>query len=272
VQVVEAAFCTCAAFADSENLVTGSSDHTVRLWRVHRGGNTVSTPVSAGGNKDTSTNITLSHIMRVHTEEVLCVTASRAWSLVVSGSKDGSAALWDLNRGVYVRSIWHGEDESSAVHLASVNGSTVCDTCIMLLAFLINAGVLKGYVATCSRAKLCLHTVNARAMAVLDLTGSSFLDGSPSITCLAFHEREYSRLGVLATGGPDGTITLRTWTTDGTPEGEKAKWEFITIRTMKARMGGLLTPRLLSPLLSPSALSPAPISRPPVVTALQFSG
>ena len=68
--------------------------------------------------------------MRIHTNEVVCVTASRTWSLAVSGSKDGSAALWDLNRGTYVRSIWHGRedgdvDENMAVNMVAVNESTV---------------------------------------------------------------------------------------------------------------------------------------------------
>jgi len=118
VQVVENAFCTCAAFADTSSLVTGSSDYTVRLWKVSR-----------GPYPNTSTSglrVTLSHIMRVHTDEIVSVATSRAWSLVVSGSRDGSAALWDLNKGVYVRSIWHGEGgESSAVSLVSINESTV---------------------------------------------------------------------------------------------------------------------------------------------------
>ncbi|KAG5653219.1 hypothetical protein H0H81_001696 [Sphagnurus paluster] len=159
--------------------------------------------------------------MRIHTDEVTCVTASRTWSLVISGSKDGSAVLWDLNKGIYVRSIWHGEGgESTAVNLVAINEST-------------------GYIATCSRSKLCLHSINARPMATLDLTTTpSFSPLVPTITAMAFHEREYSYLGVLATGGPDGSITLRTWTADGTPEGEKAQWEFVTMRTMKARMTG----------------------------------
>lgn len=64
--------------------------------------------------------------MRIHTDEVTCVVASRTWSLVVSGSKDGSAALWDLNRGVYVRSIWHGTPEvPDPVDLVTINESTV---------------------------------------------------------------------------------------------------------------------------------------------------
>jgi WD40 repeat protein len=71
-------------------------------------------------------HIDLSHIMRIHTDDVISVTASRAWSLVLSGSKDGSAALWDLNRGIYIRSIWHGNaGEMTAVNLVAVNESTV---------------------------------------------------------------------------------------------------------------------------------------------------
>ncbi|KAJ7639738.1 beach-domain-containing protein [Mycena polygramma] len=223
VHVIEEAFCVCAAFADSTNLVTGCSDYTVRLWRITR----------ASSNSN-NVRLGLSHIMRIHTDDVVSVTASRAWSVVLSGSKDGSAALWDLNRGIYIRSIWHGEDkEVSAVHLVAVNEST-------------------GYIATCSRAMLCLHTINGRPMAVLDLSNPSLTEGIPPlITALAFHEREFSHLGVLATGGSDGTITLRTWTTDGTPEGEAAVWEFLTIRTMKVR---------------------AVVDRPPAVSALKFYG
>lgn len=92
-------------------------------------------------------------------------------------------------------------------------------------------------------------------MATLDLTSTpSFSRLVPTITALAFHEREYSHLGILATGGPDGTINLRTWTADGTPEGEKAQWEFVTVRTMKVRAVG------------------RGVSRPPSVTALKFLG
>ncbi|KAJ6588193.1 beach-domain-containing protein [Mycena capillaripes] len=223
VHVIEEAFCVCAAFADSGNLVTGCSDYTVRLWKITR-----------GSQNSNAVRLGLSHIMRIHTDDVVSITASRAWSVVLSGSKDGSAALWDLNRGIYIRSIWHGDaGEISAVHLVAVNEST-------------------GYIATCSRAKLCLHTINGRAMAVLDLSTPSPTEGIPPlITALAFHEREYSHLGVLATGGSDGTITLRTWTTDGTPEGEAAVWEFLTIRTMKVR---------------------AVVDRPPAVSALKFYG
>jgi len=45
-------------------------------------------------------------------------------------------------------------------------------------------------------------------------------------------------MGVLATGGSDGSITLRTWGTDGTPAGEKAQWEFLTMRRLQVRWVG----------------------------------
>ncbi|KAF8635320.1 hypothetical protein AX17_003946 [Amanita inopinata Kibby_2008] len=206
VQVAENAFCTCAAFADPTNLVTGSGDYMVRMWKVTR------------GQQSHQTRVNLTHIMRIHTDEVVCVTASRTWSVVLSGSRDGSAALWDLNRGVYIRSFWHGEaGGATAVKLVAINEST-------------------GYIATCSQSRLCLHTINARHITTLDLVSPPvYSTVSAPILSMAFHERDYSQLGILATGGSDGTITLRTWTADGTPEGEKAQWEFVTVRTMKVR-------------------------------------
>ncbi|KAF7969330.1 hypothetical protein HWV62_27717 [Athelia sp. TMB] len=237
VQVVEAAHCTCAAFADPQNLVTGSNDHTVRLWRLAGAQATLANilrahaaPVVANlvtGSNDHTVRLwrlagaqaTLANILRAHAAPVVAVAASRAWSIAVSGSADGSAVVWDLNRGAYVRSIWHADpgadaEDGDAVHLVAINEST-------------------GYIATCSRTKLLLHTINARPMAALRL---DTLRAAP-ITSLAFHEREYSPMGVLATGSADGQITLRTWGTDGTPPGERAKWEFLTMRVLDVRHG-----------------------------------
>ena len=114
-QVIESAFCSCATYADSDTLITGSTDNMVRLWQINRNDRSREQPVT----------LQLTHLMRGHTAKVTCITASRSWSLIVSGSKDGSAALWDLNRGSYTRSIWHGTEPSSEVHLVAVNESTV---------------------------------------------------------------------------------------------------------------------------------------------------
>ncbi len=111
-QVIEGTSCRCATFADNNCLVTGSNDFTVRIWKILRG---------------TSVHLSLSHMMRIHEGPVVTVASSRSWSIIVSGSEDGSAALWDLNRGVYVRSIWHAPEggKPSAVGLVAINESTV---------------------------------------------------------------------------------------------------------------------------------------------------
>lgn len=93
-------------------MASGGDDHTVRLWKLIR---SYGAPL----------RIAISHVMRGHRGPVTCVAASRTWSIVVSGSKDGSAIVWDLNRGTYVASIWHGNTERHEVHLVAVNESTV---------------------------------------------------------------------------------------------------------------------------------------------------
>jgi WD40 repeat protein len=112
VQVIEFVPCNGITFADGENMASGGNDHTVRLWKLIR-------------NYGVPLRVSISHVMRGHREPVICLAASRTWSIVVSGSKDGSAIVWDLNRGIYVASIWHGDEERHEVHLVAINESTV---------------------------------------------------------------------------------------------------------------------------------------------------
>ncbi|KAJ3001305.1 hypothetical protein NUW54_g6513 [Trametes sanguinea] len=121
------------------------------------------------------------------------------------------------------------------LHLAAVNEST-------------------GYIATCSRQRLWLHTINARPIVSLDLTDIAPSPLYPPITSLAFLERDYAHTELLATGSPDGTITFRTWNTNSTPEGQKARWEFVTLKTLKVKTEGRFR------------------SSTPCVTALKFVG
>ncbi|KAH7890525.1 hypothetical protein F5I97DRAFT_1922982 [Phlebopus sp. FC_14] len=222
VQVVESVSPTCAAFADQDTMVTGSTDSIVRLWRVAHAPAMTTSPFlgssSMKSQKGQQASLSLLCVLRGHSGPVACVEASRAWSIAVSGSLDGSAILWDLNRGMYIRTIWHADANASlecaTVHLVAINEST-------------------GYVATCSRSYLWLHTINARPIVKLDLSSAIPPSLSAPITSLAFHEREYSHLGVLAAGCADGSVQLYTWNADGTPPGCKAQWEFVKIRTLE---------------------------------------
>ncbi|KAG1855169.1 hypothetical protein DFJ58DRAFT_716258 [Suillus subalutaceus] len=213
-QVIEQAALACAAFADQDTLVTGSGDNIVRVWRVNQGQVAPSGFVGASGRsrRHASSTLSMTHLLRGHTQRVVCIATSRTWSVIVSGSEDGSAIVWDLNRGSYRHSIWHGNEILGAeVYLSAINEST-------------------GYIATCSVSHLMLHTINARPIARLDTVRAP-------ITSLAFHEREYSHLDILATGHDDGSITLWTWNADGTPAGMQAQWEFVEVRRMNSGEG-----------------------------------
>ena len=132
VHTIEATFPTCAAFVDQDTLVTGSGDSLVRIWRLSHAPLSMSPFVGSTITKthqEPETSLSLLHLLRKHSAPITCLCVSRAWSVVISGSLDGSAILWDLNRGLYVRSIWHaGADNSiqdAAVHLVAINESTV---------------------------------------------------------------------------------------------------------------------------------------------------
>ncbi len=57
-----------------------------------------------------------------------------------------------------------------------------------------------------------------------------------AIHCLAFHERDYSRRGVLALGGDEGMTTLKTWAPKKEPTSPDAeKFQFVTLRTLQSR-------------------------------------
>ncbi|KAH7092832.1 beach-domain-containing protein [Auriculariales sp. MPI-PUGE-AT-0066] len=222
VEVAEAAACSCAAFADSESLVTGSEDATVRIWRLsHRDNDR-----SRDKDKDIGSALRLLFILRGHRESIRCVAASRAWSIAVSGSDDGSLSIWDLNRGTYVRSISYGGNPrgpKDGIRLVAIQEST-------------------GHIASMSGERLALHTINGRPIAVLQLPRAASLGLGDDIKSLAFHEREWSKHGVLATGGSGG-MTLRTWLFTGPPDGKDDRgdlgnefnWTFKTLRSLKCR-------------------------------------
>ena len=134
-QIIEHVAPTCAAFADQDTLVTGSADNIVRVWRVSHGQAVPSGFVgsSARYRKHATSMLSMAYLLRGHSQCVTCITTSRAWSAIVSGSEDGSAIIWDLNRGSYRHTIWHGDENSRPkVHLTAINDSTVCALCCIL--------------------------------------------------------------------------------------------------------------------------------------------
>ncbi|KZT37329.1 beach-domain-containing protein [Sistotremastrum suecicum HHB10207 ss-3] len=197
-QAFEEVKCSCAHFADSNILVTGSLDGIIRFWRRSR------------PNLAEHATLTMTHVMRGHHGRVTQIVSSRAWSMVVSGGEDGKLRIWDLNRGIHVRSAQFGDDvDEGEITAIAIMEST-------------------GHIAVCTAHSLRLFTINARLITSLKLSRND------PITCLAFHEREYSRRGVLAAGGDNGIVILRTWAWRSDDNGHDG-WRFETLRELKSR-------------------------------------
>ncbi|KAK4701644.1 hypothetical protein P7C70_g4583, partial [Phenoliferia sp. Uapishka_3] len=90
-------FVSAACFADPRTFVTASTDTTVSLWRWRWRSN---------GKEGHFQQL---ECLRGHSDQVTCVAASRANSIVVSGSDDKTAIIWDLNRNRLVHCLEHDE-------------------------------------------------------------------------------------------------------------------------------------------------------------------
>lgn len=81
---------TCAVFTDENTLLTGSEDTTVCVWQVRFG---------------KTFEIQLKECLRGHSGRVTTLAFSKSFSVIVSGSDDRTAIVWDLNRLKYVRQL-----------------------------------------------------------------------------------------------------------------------------------------------------------------------
>lgn len=68
--------------------------------------------------------LTVKHSLHGHTDAVTCLAASPAYNVIVSGSRDGTAIIWDMSRYTFVRQL---RDHVGLVAAVSINDLTVCD-------------------------------------------------------------------------------------------------------------------------------------------------
>ncbi|KPJ11169.1 WD repeat and FYVE domain-containing protein 3 [Papilio machaon] len=121
-----------------------------------------------------------------HSEAVTCLAASAAYNLVVSGSRDGHAIVWDVERGSFVRQLL-------PPHLAGppppVSALAIDD--------------LTGDIATCSGSWLHAWSINGQ------LLGAADGGAGQQLLCAAFSQaREWDPLNVIITGSTDGVVRM----------------------------------------------------------------
>ncbi|XP_058056243.1 WD repeat and FYVE domain-containing protein 3 [Anopheles bellator] len=125
-----------------------------------------------------------------HTDAVTALASSTAYNIIVSGSRDRSAIIWDLCRLSYVRQL---NGHAGVVGAVSINELT-------------------GDIATCSGTRLYIWSINGVQLAVVNTsTGSS--DRMQQILCTSFSStKEWDTHNVIITGSTDGVV--RMWSMD----------------------------------------------------------
>ncbi|XP_058460935.1 WD repeat and FYVE domain-containing protein 3 isoform X2 [Malaya genurostris] len=130
------------------------------------------------------------HTLHGHTDAVTSLAASTAYNIIVSGSKDRSAIIWDMSRYKYVRQL------SSHVGVVAA----------------VNINELTGDIATCSTTWLYVWTINGNCLAKVN-TSIGFSDRMQQILCVIFScTKEWDKDNVIITGSTDGVV--RVWSLD----------------------------------------------------------
>ncbi|XP_019753468.2 WD repeat and FYVE domain-containing protein 3 isoform X1 [Dendroctonus ponderosae] len=134
--------------------------------------------------------MTIKHQLYAHTEAVTCLAASPAYNVIVSGSRDSSAIIWDLSRGVFVRQL---TGHAGPVAAVAVNELT-------------------GDIATCAATWLHVWSINGCALAAVN-TCVGRADRMQQILCVAFSQaHDWDPMNVIITGSTDGVT--RMWSLD----------------------------------------------------------
>ncbi|XP_058804217.1 WD repeat and FYVE domain-containing protein 3 isoform X1 [Phymastichus coffea] len=125
-----------------------------------------------------------------HTDAVTCLASSPAYNVIVSGSRDGTAIIWDLSRCLFVRQL---RGHAGPVAAVAINDLT-------------------GDIATCAATWLHVWSINGDELAKVN-TCVGRADRMQQILCVAFSQtHEWDSQNVIMTGSTDGVA--RMWSMD----------------------------------------------------------
>ncbi|XP_041803075.1 WD repeat- and FYVE domain-containing protein 4 isoform X2 [Chelmon rostratus] len=166
----------CAACPNPTTIVTAGTSTVVCVWDV-------------AVNKDKVTHMKLRQPLYGHTDSVTCLAVSEVYSVIVSGSRDLTCILWDMEELSYITQL--------AGHTTSIS------------ALAINE--LTGEIASCAGPVLYLWTMKGQLLACTDTSCGP----RPDVLCVSFTQRhEWDARNVVVTGCADGII--RIWKTEYT--------------------------------------------------------
>lgn len=162
----------CCACLNEKIIITAGTNSMVTVWQCDK------------------KKFTIKQNLYGHSEPVTCIAASRAYNLIVSGSRDRSCIMWDLSNLAFVRQLKGHPAPVAAVAINDVTGD----------------------IATCAGTYLYVWTINGDEIASVN-TATGRSDRTQQILCVAFsYLNEWDNQNVVMTGSSDGVV--RMWSTD----------------------------------------------------------
>ncbi|XP_072570551.1 WD repeat and FYVE domain-containing protein 3 isoform X3 [Paramormyrops kingsleyae] len=158
----------CAICPNLKLVITGGTSTAICVWEM-------------GTSKERAKMLTLKQALLGHTDAVTCLTASSAYHIIVSGSRDRTCIIWDLNKLAFVTQL--------RGHRAPV--SALC----------INE--LTGDIVSCAGTYIHVWSINGSPI----VSVNTFTGRSQQILCCCVSEmNEWDTQNVMVTGHSDGVV------------------------------------------------------------------
>ncbi|XP_056659189.1 WD repeat and FYVE domain-containing protein 3 isoform X3 [Monodelphis domestica] len=158
----------CAICPSPKLVITGGTSTVVCVWEM-------------GTSKEKAKTLTLKQALLGHTDTVTCSTASLAYHIIVSGSRDRTCIIWDLNKLSFLTQL--------RGHRAPV--SALC----------INE--LTGDIVSCAGTYIHVWSINGNPV----VSVNTFTGRSQQIVCCCMSEmNEWDTQNVIVTGHSDGVV------------------------------------------------------------------
>ncbi|XP_051026473.1 WD repeat and FYVE domain-containing protein 3 [Acomys russatus] len=158
----------CAVCPNPKLVITGGASTVVCVWEM-------------GTSKEKAKPLTLKQALLGHTDTVTCATASLAYHIIVSGSRDRTCIIWDLNKLSFLTQL--------RGHRAPV--SALC----------INE--LTGDIVSCAGTYIHVWSINGNPV----VSVNTFTGRSQQIVCCCVSEmNEWDTQNVIVTGHSDGVV------------------------------------------------------------------
>ncbi|XP_014401475.1 PREDICTED: WD repeat and FYVE domain-containing protein 3 isoform X5 [Myotis brandtii] len=158
----------CAICPNPRLVITGGTSTVVCVWDM-------------GTSKEKAKTLTLKQALLGHTDTVTCATASFAYHIIVSGSRDRTCIIWDLNKLSFLTQL--------RGHRAPV--SALC----------INE--LTGDIVSCAGTYIHVWSINGNPV----VSVNTFTGRSQQIVCCCVSEmNEWDTQNVIVTGHSDGVV------------------------------------------------------------------